>query len=274
MRASRLPSMRRQQVLFQVLYLIPALALLALAYTTIYGMLVLAIKSPAQRYVDFWGLPNPPQWGVFRAAFIDLMDPLFNTVVIIGAACLLMLAACIPAGYVFARIPFLGRELLYLTVLAMLMVPGVLTLTPTYTMTRDLGLVDSWWGVILPWAAAGQAWGVMLVRNHIAGLPGELFDAARIDGAGELKALWRIGMPLSRPIIATLLVLKTVDFYNDFIWPLLVIRTVENQVIMVVIRTYHNNVPGLLVSTLPLLVLFLFANRLYMEGLVLGAVKR
>ena len=158
-------------------------------------------------------------------------------------------------------------------VMAFLMIPDVLHFTPRYTMIKQFGLYDTWWALILPWAATGQIWGTMFIRNHVEGIPRELFDAARIDGCNELQTVVRIALPLSRPILATVVVIKMVDFYNDFTWPLVVIESTEKQVITALVRGYNNSIPAYAVACIPLLVLFLCTSSLYMEGMTSGAVK-
>jgi ABC-type glycerol-3-phosphate transport system permease component len=116
----------------------------------------------------------------------------------------------------------------------------------------------------------------------MAQLPSEMFEAARIDGCGEFMALLRIALPLSKPILSTVVVMKMVDYYNDFIWPLLAIESNSKQVINVVIRVFQSMtgtvdlgpmVAGFVFATIPLLLLFIFTSRLYIEGITSGAVK-
>ena len=122
----------------------------------------------------------------------------------------------------------------------------------------------------------------MLTRNYMEGLPNELFESARLDGCSEMGAMFRIALPLSKPILATVVVMKMIEYYNDFIWPLMVLQSNTKQVITVAIRTFQSSltgtdtgamVAGFVFATIPLLILFLFTSRLYMEGLTAGAVK-
>ncbi len=130
--------------------------------------------------------------------------------------------------------------------------------------------------------AGGQVFGIILCRNYMEGLPAELFESARLDGCGEVRALYYIAVPLSKPIIATIVVMKMIDYYNDFIWPLMAIESNAKQVISVAIRVFQSSagnvyigtqVAGFVFATIPLFILFLFTSRLYMEGLTSGAIK-
>lgn len=270
----RRPSEKRRNRLTEAAATVVASVLLALAYLPVYCMLTLSLKPGRQLYTDFWGLPRPPVWGAYRVALEKLLPGMVNSVLCVLAACFIMLVLSLLSGYVFARLRFPGRELLYLLVTAMLMIPSVLTLTASFTLTKTYHIYNTWWALILPWAATGQIWGILLVRNHMEGLPRELFESARMDGCGELQCLLRIALPLSWPILATAVVIKIVDFYSDFIWPLIVIQDSAKQVITVLIRMYSGNVAGYVITTIPLLLLFAAAGRLYIEGLTAGAVKQ
>jgi multiple sugar transport system permease protein len=186
------------------------------------------------------------------------------------------------SGYVFAWLKFPLKNFLYLALMSLMMVPGVLLLTPQYSLVHQYGLNNTWWALILPWAAGGQIFGILLTRASMSQLPSEMFEAARIDGCGEFMALLRIALPLSKPILSTLAVMNMVGFYNDFIWPLLVIESNSRQVINVVIRVFQSMtgttdlgsmVAGFVFATIPLFILFVCTSRLYIEGITSGAVK-
>lgn len=273
MQTTRVKSRKRQETAFNVLVLFFAVILLVMSYLIIYCMITLAVKPGLEVYTDFWGWPAHPNWRSLTYALGALYRPTLNTILVITITCSFMLLVSMPAAYAFARIKFIGREFFYLAVLALMMIPDVLTLTPRFVMMRDYGLYDTWWALILPWGANGVIWGVIMIRNHIEGLPHELFDSAKIDGCNEWQLITRICLPLSGAIMATVVIIKMVEFYNDFTWPMVVINRTAIQVISVVIRVQHNNVAGCVITCIPLLFLFLCASSLYMEGLTAGAIK-
>ncbi len=270
---SRVRSRRSQEMYFNALVTFFAVLLLAMSYLIIYCMINLSVKPGLERYTNFWGWPDHPNWRSFTYALGELWHPTVNTILVITLTCTFMLALSIPAAYAFARVRFIGREFFYLAILALLMIPDVLTLTPRYAMMRDYHIYDTWWALILPWGANGVIWGTVMIRNHIEGIPHELFDSAKIDGCNEWQVLTRICMPLSGSIMATVVVIKMVEFYNDFMWPMVVINTTAKQVITVLIRVYQNNVAGYAISCIPLVFLFLCTSTLYMEGMTAGAIK-
>ena len=186
------------------------------------------------------------------------------------------------SGYVFARLEFPMKNFLFMMMLALMMIPGVLTLTPSYKLIQRLGLKNSWFALWLPWASGGQVMGMYLCRTFISSQPASLFESARIDGATEFKAFFYIAVPLAKPILATLVVMNMIGLYGDFIWPLLVIESNTKQVISVAIQTYSSStgmtdygamIAGFVMATVPLVVMFSFSSRLYIEGITSGAVK-
>ncbi len=276
-------SQKRQEFRFQIIVVFFATILLAMCYLTMYCMFTLSLKAQAQIYIDFFGLPNPILWSNYGRAFNTLVPNMINTMIVVVIGVVLCLLLSTVGGYVFARLPFPGKEVFYMAILALMMIPGCLTLTPQYTLTKTYGIYNTWWALILPWISGGQVWGIMLTRNYMEGLPNELFESARLDGCTEMGAMFRIALPLSKPILATVVVMKMMDYYNDFIWPLLVLQDNKKQVLMVAVRAFQSNtsgvtdtgvqVAGFVVATIPLLILFLCTSNLYIEGLTSGAVK-
>ena len=155
-------------------------------------------------------------------------------------------------------------------------------MVPSFLLIRSLDLMNTRWSVIL--SCLLSTYYVVLVTNFIRSLPGSLLESARLDGASEATILVRIVLPLSKPILATITVMNMISLYGDFIWPLLVIDSNSIQVISVAVQTYSSStqgstanygamIAGFVMATIPLLVMFLFSSRLYIEGITSGAVK-
>ncbi len=277
-----LHSRKKMSLIGQILLVLAALVLLILAFVPIILMFILSLKSNVQIYGNFWTLPHPIEWSNYSMAINLLLPNMINSgvLVAIATACTVMLSSM--AGYVFSRLSFPGKNFLYLLILSLMMIPGVLTLTPLYRLIQDLNLFNTWWALFLPWISGGQVFGIMLCRTFIESQPAALFESARIDGATEFKAYLHIALPLAKPILATLTIMQLISFYNDFIWPLMVIDSNAKQMITVAIRTFQAStgsinmgamIAGYVFTTIPLLVLFLFGSRLYIEGITSGAVK-
>ncbi|MBE5774109.1 MAG: carbohydrate ABC transporter permease [Clostridiales bacterium] len=267
---------------FQSLMTAIAVLFVLLAFIPIFLMLFLSLKNQAQFYGNLWAIPNPPQWSNYSQAWTQMIGNMVNSVVTVtvGTGLIVLLSAM--SGYVFARLEFPMKNFLFMLMLALMMVPGVLTLTPSFKQIQRLGMKNTWWALWFPWASGGQVMGMYLCRTFIAGQPAAVFESARIDGATEFKAFYLIAVPLAKPILATLVVMNMIGLYSDFIWPLLVIDSNSKQVISVAIQTYSSSqgtsnygamMAGFVIATVPLLLMFSFSSRLYIEGITSGAVK-
>jgi multiple sugar transport system permease protein len=183
------------------------------------------------------------------------------------------------AGYGFAKKRFPGRNLLFWMVLATLMVPDHVTLVPLYIVTRNLGLIDSLWAVILPGTAS--VFGIFLMRQYIQTMPSELEDAARIDGCSEFGVFWRIIRPLTAPAIGAQAIFTFVRNWNNFFWPLIVLQKSPNFTLPVGVASLQGEFStdygiifaGAALAALPMIVFFLVFQRYFLEGVRMGALK-
>jgi multiple sugar transport system permease protein len=187
---------------------------------------------------------------------------------------------CSMLGYALAKLSFPGKRVLFLIVLGTLMVPGVVTFMPLFVIVANMGLVNTHAGLILPFLAG--AFGVFLMRQFISGIPDELLDAARVDGAGEHYIFWRIVMPLCGPAIATLTILTFLATWNNFLWPLVVATSQDMFTLPVAVAflaTGHveTNVAllmaGSVVVIVPVLVVFLLLQRYFTQGIAMTGIK-
>ena len=258
------------------------LVILLLTLIPIILMVFLGMKDNGQIYGRFWALPNPIRWQNFPAGYEAMAVYIRNSLLdsIASVAGVGFLASL--SGYVFARHRFPFKEPIYLAILALLMIPGILTLIPAFVLVKQLGLINTPWALILPWTAGGQVFGILLCRTFFANLPQELFDSGKIDGANEFQLYGLIAVPLSWPIIVTVAIMHLVATYNDFIWPLLTISRTEVQVVSVGLTQFTSQfgitdfgpqMAAYTIATLPLVILFIFGMRYYIRGITSGAVK-
>ncbi|MBE1160714.1 carbohydrate ABC transporter permease [Dyella acidiphila] len=204
---------------------------------------------------------------------------LLNSLLVATAITLLSLALNLMAGYAFAKLRFAGRRGWFRAVLGTLVIPAQVAMLPLFLMFKYLGLVNSYGGVIVP--AMASAFGIFLVRQYARGIPDELLEAARIDGAGELHIFTRIVLPLLKPIVATLAIFTFLTAWNDFMWPLIVLTGQEHETLplgLAALAREHAQdselmMAGAVVTVLPVLLLFLALQRYYLQGLLLGSVK-
>ncbi|WP_217592094.1 carbohydrate ABC transporter permease [Cohnella sp. GbtcB17] len=273
----------RQHLNFRQIGIIAILALLVfLTLVPILFMMISSLKSNAQILGNFWGMPSPARWGNYAEAFRVVWRYIVNTVgyAVAGSVCVMLLSSV--SGYLFAKKTFPGKEMLFLMMLAIMMIPGILTLIPSYVLYENMGLTNTPWAIIVSSAAGGQIFGTFLCRTYMAGLPGELFEAARIDGATERRVFLQIVVPLSLPILATLFIMQSVGVYNDYIWPLLTIRDSNLQVISVGLTLFTKQFgvtdlgtrfAAYAISSVPLLFIFSFGMKYYIQGMTQGALK-
>ena len=217
----------------------------------------------------------------FDGAWFDyhIVRALWNSVLIATASTLLGLLLTVPAGYAFAKLRFRGRERLLQLLIASLVVPGQVAMLPLFLIFKELGLVNTYAGVILPSLAGIFA--ILFVRQATLAIPDEMIDAARIDGASEGRIFVSIVLPLLTPITVTLALFMFLGSWNDFLWPLIVLADQHRYTLPVAVAAIAREhaadgelmMAAAVVTTLPVLLLFLALQRYYLTGLLGGAVK-
>ena len=255
---------------------------LVLTFVPLAIMVTMSFRNNGQIYANFWGLPDPWLFSNYVQGFTSVIRYAVNSIVDSLASVVLIVVLSSLSGYVFARHRFPGKEVLYLLILGLLMIPGILTLIPAFVLTHQLGIWNTPLALILPWTAGGQVLGIFLCRSFIASLPEELFEAGRIDGAGEFQLWYKVAVPLSWPILMTIAILSMVNNYNDFIWPLLVVSSDSLQVISVGltqfttahgVTDYGPQMAAYVVASVPLLIVFVFGMKHFIQGITSGAIK-
>ena len=256
--------------------------LLVLSALPIYLMLVVSFKNPLQYQHERWTVSFPLRITNYAAAWDMIGHYIWNTAFVAVVGFVGMAVLSVISAYVFARMRFPFREPLYVAVIALLLVPWVLSFVPAYVVYNDYGFVNTYWALIIPRIVGGSIFGIFFLRAYFAGLPEELFEAARMDGANLFDLIWRITLPLSMPILATLAVLEFVNAWNDFLWPFVAANTNELRVISV--GLYFLSVDsvgaglgplfaGYVIASIPLAIVFFALGKLYVEGLVSSGIK-
>ncbi len=236
-------------------------------------------------------IPRNPRWENYRDAWNAVPFGRFylNSIIITVAGASLQIINGTLCAYAFAFLKFPGKNWLFLLVLAALMVPGEVVILPNFLFfgntVRDwFGLEKNWintyQAIVLPGAAT--AFGTFLMRQGFMGLPRDVLDAAKVDGAGHLRTMFGIVLPMAKPIVITFAMISVVNKWNDYLWPLVITRTVEMKPITVGVRflfdSEGNNNWGVIMAgttfvVLPLLIVYVFAQRFIIDGLTAGATK-
>lgn len=202
-----------------------------------------------------------------------------NSLLLATLATVLSLFFNVSAGYAFAKLPFRGRDRLFRIMLGALIIPGQVAMIPLFLLLKNLGLVNTYAGVLIP--SLASVFGIFLVRQYALSIPDALLEAARIDGASELRVFVSIVLPALGPILVTLAVFSFLGSWNDFLWPLIVLSDDDLRTLPVALASLSREhvqdrelmMAGSVVTILPVLVLFLVLQRYYMQGLLAGGVK-
>jgi multiple sugar transport system permease protein len=255
----------------------PLLTVLAAACLVPFVWMLLTALKPETEVFNMAWLPSRPAWENFPRAFAAFPFARFlgNTVVVAAGSTSLHLLTSVLAAYAFARLRFRGRDVLFVLYLGTLMIPQQVTIVPLFLMMRDVGWVDTFWALILP--SAFHALGVFLLRQFFMTIPRELEESALIDGAGRLRILWQIIVPLSKPALATLAVFTFIREWNSFLWPLIVTTSPEMRTLSVGLSLFngqygtewHLLMAAATVTLLPTLLIFAIAQRYFVQGIAL-----
>lgn len=263
--------------------------LIMLAVLTFYPflmMVVFAFKSNNQFFQERWILSFPlhyenvyKAWKIIAPMIVNSLS--ISIVNVVGASILASLAA-----YSFARFSFPGKSLFYYLIISVIMIPNILYIVPMFNLVNKIGLYNTYFGVWGPLIASGQVIMIMILRSFYEELPEDLFESARIDGLGEIGMLLRIALPLSFPIVLTVGLLNMQSVWNEFVWPLMVIRDRVDQPLSVGIFYFSSSAgvgaslikygemfAGYTIGALPLCILFALTSRYFIRGLTSGAIK-
>lgn len=258
------------------------LTLVLLAVFPLFWMVAVSLMPPGQAN-SFPPplLPHPPTLTNYRALLSTTgMGRAFaNSLLVATLATVLSLTFNVSAGYAFAKLEFTGRERLFRVMLGALVIPGQVAVIPLFLFLKELGLVNTYAAVIIP--ALASIFGIFLVRGYALSIPDSLLEAARIDGASELRTFVSVVLPTLTPVIVTLAVFSFLGSWNDFLWPLIVLNDDELRTLPVALAALSREhvqdrelmMAGSVITILPVLVLFFALQRYYMQGLLAGSVK-
>jgi sn-glycerol 3-phosphate transport system permease protein len=248
----------------------------------IYWTLIAAFKTTAEIYGPPTWVPARPTLANFPAAWAAAPFARYylNSLITTLGGMLAEVTLALMSAYALAFLRFPRKDLVFLLLLAALMVPVEITIVPNYLTVARLGWINTYWGIIIPGAAI--AYGTFLLRQAFLALPYEVIEAARVDGAGNLRILLSVVIPMAQPAIVTMALLSMVAKWNEFLWPLLVTNTADMRTLPIGIFWLRNSegitnwgvvMAGSLFLIIPVIVVFLAVQRYIVEGIAAGAVK-
>ena len=249
----------------------------------IYFMAVSSLKTKSEYIANKWGLPTSLNWANFQTAlagekfFVRFAN---STILTVGAVAVSLLIACL-AAYAFARMEFPGKRTLFNVILSLMVVPPVVMIIPLFVTMVRWHLVNTYQGTIIIYTGLLLPFSIYLMTNFFRAIPRAIIEAARIDGCSNLGIFWRIMLPLSAPAVVTLIVVNALWVWNELLIALVFMQKDELKTLMVGISALRSrnyvDIPatmaGLLVATIPIVIVYIFGQRFFIRGLTGGAVK-
>lgn len=260
---------RQQATVHIVLSLVAAAGLFPFFF-----LVVSSLKTTRQFYDSYWQPTWPPQLGNYTRAWNQVRPYLLTSVEVAASAIVGTLLLATTAGFVISRYRFIGRQAVFVGIALLLMVPSISTLVPLFIMMRDLHLLNTLTVLIIPAVAGPTVLAIVLVKNYTDGIPQELFDAARADGAGGVRMFTHVLLPLSKPIIGTVTLVTVVAVWDEFFWPLLTVTDNNLRTIGVGVSFFQGQnttnwgplFAGYILASLPLLLVFALLSRYLLSG--------
>ena len=258
----------------------------ALFMLPLYVMLAMSFKDQSEvATTSLWAWPQHPTLANFREVLenpnVSFALFLKNTTFIAVTSTVGVVMTSAMAAFGFARIEFAGRDRLFLVLLATMMLPGIVTMIPTYVMYAQIGWVNTFKPLIVPAFFGGGAFNIFLLRQFYMGIPRELDEAAFLDGAGHWTVFWRVLLPLAKPALMTVGVFSFMGAWRDFMGPLLYLNETDKQTLEVGLRTYtalrgekwHLLMAGSVLVMIPIVILFFVGQRSFVKGIVMTGGK-
>ena len=261
-------------------------AIVALIFVSpLLWMIAASLKPEAQIFSDmstirtFW--PTAATLGNYVEVFtrVNMMKFILNSLFYVFVIVILDLAVNSICGYALAKFDFPGKELLLTVVISLMVLPMEAIMLPLYKEVASLGWLNTWAGLIVPFV--GKCFSIYMFRQFFLDIPDDLLEAAAIDGCGPVKTFFTIVMPISGTVYATIFILDFVAHWNDFMWPMLVVTGEDMRTIQLAIQTFFGSKPihygaimaSLTISAIPMLLMFVFLQKYYVEGIASTGIK-
>jgi multiple sugar transport system permease protein len=262
------------------------LAFVAFLFVAPFAWMLSTALKPAQQIFELNWIPDPIVWRNFKDALQSAPFETYfkNSAIVTVLSALGAVLSSSLVAYSFARLRWPGRDLWFALVLATMMLPGIVTLIPQYILFAELGWVNTFRPLVVPNWLATDAFYVFLLRQFFRGIPMELSEAAKIDGASELRIWWQIVMPLSKPALAAVMIFSFNGAWGDYLKPLIYLSTESNYTLQLGLTTFQQAAGGLprwdwmmaasLVVMLPVVVIFFLGQKYFIEGVAMTGIKR
>jgi ABC-type glycerol-3-phosphate transport system permease component len=283
--AARRPARPAWRFSYRWVTIAAGLVVVALTYFPIVFVLSNSLKSGQGIFSSgVFSLFTQFDYENYVKAWSGISQPLLNTIVVAALSIVIGVAAAVFGAYAFSQLRFRGRNLLFGAYVSLLFIPWTLTLIPLFLTIQKLHLFNTWWALVLPYAASAQPLLVLIFRGFFDQIPPGLLESARVDGCTERQVLVKIVAPLTRPVLLTGAILVTTNVWGDYLWPVIVIqdphRTTISAGVAQFVGSFGLNLNGggavfaaLVIATFPMFVLVGFTMRYFVSGLTEGALK-
>ena len=275
---------RKKQIKKTIIYILLGIWALIVLFP-FYWMVITSLKNfgayNSETIPQFF--PTPPVAENYIIAFtsVPLLDYFLNTLIFTVATTAIMLVVIIPAAFAFARLNFKGKDLVFVLFLSLMMIPNELVIITNFVTITELDLRNTFMGLILP--SVTSVFYIYLLKENFAQIPDELYYAAKVDGTGDFKYMMRVMVPICRPTLVTVTILKVIECWNSYVWPRLITDDenyflVSNGIQQIRESGFgRENIPAMMaavtVVSLPLIILFLVFRKKIMEGVARGGTK-
>jgi multiple sugar transport system permease protein len=274
--------MKRKGSIQDIIYIAILITVFAISIVPVVIMFIRSWKTLPQVGRSQIFVTLPLHYGNYIEAWALVQRYLINTVFVVVASVIGVLLFSSITAYVFARYRFPGKNLLFAVIIGLLMIPGVIGFVPSIILVLKIfKLSNNFLGVLLPYWSGGQIFAIFVLRAFFEGLPEEMFEAARMDGAGHFDLYARITLPLSGSILSVIAILNIIGTWNDYVWPLIVLPSESMRTIAVgltFLRDTKQPDPGVemasyVIASIPMFILFLVTMKTFVRGIASGAIK-
>lgn len=268
----------------QIILTLIILILLFLSFYPLYMLLIKSFKTISDDQTNPFGLPKIWSLENYEYAWIVIKPYLFNSlyITIIETIGIVLIGSL--TAFAFVRFKFPYKNIIFYLIISLLMIPGIVTITSQYELVNRLGLVNNHWGVILPAISGSIPFATFLLKTSFSGVSTELLDAATIDGASDFQVYRHVMMPISKPILWTLVIISFIGGWNDYLWPSLILLQENLHTLPIALVNFTTSYYGMtggygapfaayVISSLPLLIIFLLASKQFITGLTSGSIK-
>jgi ABC-type glycerol-3-phosphate transport system permease component len=250
----------------------------------LYYMLINSLKSRQRYFTDPFGLPSfPLEWENFSTMVsqFQILRLFRNSFIVCAGTVLLLLVICVFSSYIFAKYKFKGRQAIYVAVIATMFIPSQVTIIPLYVLFSRLGLVNTYWAVILSYLALFIPEAVLLMTANFRGIIDELLEAAEIDGCGYLQRVWYVVVPMGQAAVFLSIIFYFITAWNDLFTPMIFLQSMDKRTVMVALAALmgrYTGAPtlqfaGLLLAAIPAILVYVVFQKQIIRGLSVGAIK-